>query len=353
MKIEIDGRLIGDGFPCYLIAEIGSNFDGNLERAKKLIDLAKEAGADAVKFQCFKTDKIISKEGFQGLKIGFQAKWDKPVYEIYQKAEFPRAWNKELLEYSKEKSITFFSAPYDREAVDILDDIGVPAFKIGSGDITWLEMLKYIASKGRPVILGTGASTMEEIEDAVKTIKSTGNDKLILLQCITNYPASFDNAHIKAMPLLREKFGTLVGYSDHSPGYIVPMGSVALGACVIEKHFTDDKTRKGPDHPFAMDFDDFKTMVENIRILEKALGKPIKELYPEENETAVLQRRCIRAKHDIPKGTEIKEDMLEMLRPAPHRTIYPKYSSKIVGRVAKRDIKKGEAIKREMVCQEE
>lgn len=345
MKIEIDGILIGDGYPCYTIAEIGSNFDRDLARAKKLVDLAKEAGANAVKFQCFKADKIVSKEGFQGLKMGFQSRWNKPVYEIYQAAEFPRDWTKELFEYSKEKNITFFSSPYDKEAVDMLDEIGVPAFKIGSGDITWLEMLKYIAGKGKPVILGTGASTMQEIEEAVQAIKSVGNDKLILLQCVTNYPSSFDSANIRAMPLLREKFATPVGYSDHTPGYIVPMGSVVLGGCMIEKHFTDDKTRSGPDHPFAMDFNDFKTMVENIRLLEKALGKSIKELYPEENETVVLQRRCIRAKEDIAKGTKINEEMLEILRPAPGGAIYPKDFNKIVGRVAKTDIKKGEAIK--------
>jgi N-acetylneuraminate synthase len=349
MKIKIDNKWIGDDCPCYVIAEIGSNFDGSIERAKKLIDLAKEAGADAVKFQCFKTEKIVSKEGFEGLKSGFQSKWDKPVCEVYRNAEFPRDWNKELFEYSKKKGITFFSSPYDKEAVDLLDKIGVPAMKIGSGDITWLEMLDYIARKGRPVILGTGASTLEEVEEAVNAIKATGNDKLILLQCVTNYPSSFDDANIRAMVMLREKFGTLVGYSDHTPGYIVPMGSVALGGCIIEKHFTDDKTRKGPDHPFAMDFEDLKLMVKNIRLLEKALGKPVKELYPEENETVILQRRCIRAKENIPKGKVITKDMLDVLRPAPTNALYPKYVPKIIGKEASRDIKKGEAIYSDMI----
>ncbi len=349
MKIEVNGRCIGDGCPCYIIAEIGSNSDGSLERAKKLIDLAKDCGADAVKFQYFQADKIVSKKGFEGLQVSFQSTWDKPVYEVYQDAEFPREWNKELMEYAKEKDITYFSAPYDKEAVDMLVEAGVPVFKIGSGDITWLEMIKYIASKGKPILLATGASTMEEIEDAVNAIKSTGNDKIVLLQCVTNYPSSFDYASIKAMPLFREKFGTLVGYSDHTPGYIVPMGSIALGGCVIEKHFTDDKTRKGPDHPYAMDANDFKLMVKNIRLLEKALGKPIKEVYPEENETVVLQRRCIRAKQDIPKGTKINEDMLDILRPAPKDSIYPKYFDRIVGEMAKIDVKKGDTIKWEMV----
>jgi len=349
MKIKIGNKFIGDGCPCYTIAEIGSNFDGSLERAKKLIDLAKKAGADAVKFQCFKTEKTISQEGFEGLKSGFQAKWKKPVHEVYRNAEFPRDWNKELLEYSKKKNIIFFSSPYDKEAADVLDRIGVPAFKIGSGDITWTEMIKYIAKKGKPVILGTGASTMDEIKEAVDAIKSTGNKNIIILQCITNYPASFEHANIKAIPMMRKKFGTLVGYSDHTPGYIVPMGTVALGGCIVEKHFTDDKTREGPDHPFAMDFEDFKLMVDNIRLLEKALGKAVKEVYPEEKETVVLQRRCIRAKENIPKGMKITKEMLDVLRPAPLGSIYPKHLDKIAGRTAKKNIKKGEALNWETI----
>jgi sialic acid synthase SpsE len=349
MKINIDGKDVGDGCPCYCIAEIGSNFDGSMERAKKLIDLAKESGADAVKFQSFKADKIVSEKGFDGLKAGFQANWQKPVVEVYKDAEFPREWTKELMEYSKSKGITFFSSPYDKEAVDILDELGVAVFKIGSGDITWLEMIRYIASKGKPVILGTGASTIEEIEKAVKAIKSTGNNDIILLQCVTNYPASYESANIRAMPILREKFDSLVGYSDHTLGYVVPMGAVALGACVIEKHFTDDNTRKGPDHPHAMEGKDFKQMVDNIRLLEKALGKPVKTLYPEESETIVLQRRCIRAKQDIKKGSKIEEGMLDILRPAPKNTLYPEEKEKLIGMKAKKDIKKGEEFYWEMV----
>ncbi len=349
IKINIDGREVGDGYPCYCIAEIGSNFDGSLDRAKKLIDLAKDSGADAVKFQSFKADKIVSEKGFDGLQTGFQKNWDKPVVDVYKDAEFPREWTKELMEYSKSKEITFFSSPYDKEAVDILDELGVAAFKIGSGDITWLEMIKYIASKKKPVILGTGASTMEEIKKAINTIKSAGNNEIVLLQCVTNYPSSFENANIKAMPLLREKFDCLVGYSDHTLGYIVPMGAVALGACVIEKHFTDDRKRKGPDHPHAMEGKDFSQMVDNIRMLEKSLGKPIKEVYAEESETVILQRRCIRAKQEIKKGEKINESMVEMLRPAPKNSLYPEEKEKIIGMKAKRDIKKGEEFYWEMV----
>lgn len=339
--IKIDGKTIGDGQPVYCIAEVGSNFDGDLDRVRYLVDLAKESGADAVKFQSFLTDKIISKDGFKNLKVGFQVKWKKSVYDIYKGAEFPREWHKEIFDYCKKKKITFFSAPYDFEAVDLLEKIGVSAFKIGSGDITWLEIVEYIASKKKPVMLGTGASTTQEINDAVKAIRSTGNEQLILLQCVTNYPSNFESANINAMVELRKKFNCLVGYSDHTPGSIVPLGAAALGGCVIEKHFTDDKTRVGPDHPFAMDANDFKIMVASIRTLEKALGSK-KEIYSEESQTIILQRRCLRAKQDIKKGSILKRDMIDVLRPAPKDSIYPNQIKKIIGKKTKKDVKKGE-----------
>lgn len=347
-KIKIGERWVGNGEPAYIIAEIGSNFDGSKERAKMLIDLAKDCGADAVKFQCFITDKIVSREGFEGLGMGFQAKWRKPVCEVYKSAEFPREWHDELFHYIAEKGLHFFSSPYDKEAVDILDKLGVPVFKIGSGDITWHEMLRYIAKKQKPIILATGASTIAEVDEAIKAIQSEGNNDIILLQCVTNYPSYFESANIRAMKAMGEIFDVLVGYSDHTPGIIVPLGAVALGACVIEKHFTDDKTRKGPDHPFAMDKDDFETMVKSIRLLEKALGSK-KTVYDEEHDTIVLQRRCLRASMDIKKGTKITRKMIDVLRPAPKDSIYPKYIEKIIGRETRKDVKKGEYFTWEML----
>jgi sialic acid synthase SpsE len=340
-KIKIGDRLIGEGEPTYFIAEIGSNFDGNIERAKRLVDLAISVGAEAAKFQSFKAGKIICKEAFRE-KTSFQANWDKSVWEVYQEAEFPREWHLELAEYCNDKGIHFISSPYDKEAVDLLDEIGVPAFKIGSGDITWLEMIKYIAGKGKPVILGTGASTLGEIDEAVKAIYSTGNKDLVLLQCITNYPSPFEQANIRAMVTLKNIYQVPVGYSDHTPGDVVPLGTVALGGCMIEKHFTDDKTRRGPDHPFAMDVTDFKQMVERTRTLEKALGNYHKDLVEAEKETVILQRRSIYAAKDIAAGELITEDMLTVLRPA--KGILPKHFDLIVGRKANCNIKKGEPL---------
>jgi sialic acid synthase SpsE len=341
-RLKLGERWIGEGEQVYIIAEIGSNFEGSKERAKMLIDLAKDCGADAVKFQCFTADMIISKEGFEGLRMGFQAKWGKSVYEVYKSAEFPREWHDELFHYANNKGIHFLSAPYDKDAVDILDGLGVPAFKIGSGDITWHEMLKYIAKKGKPIILATGASTIAEIDEALKTIRTERNEDIVLLQCVTNYPSHFEYANIRAMKAMGEIFDVPIGYSDHTPGIVVPLGSVALGACIIEKHFTDDKTRTGPDHPFAMDGKEFKEMVNGIRTLEKALGSPVKDLYEEEKETVILQRRCLRATTNISKNSEITEDMIEVLRPLSEDGLNPKYKEIIIGREVKVDIKKGD-----------
>ncbi|PKP60161.1 MAG: pseudaminic acid synthase [Candidatus Altiarchaeales archaeon HGW-Altiarchaeales-2] len=340
-NIKINGRLIGDEQPTYIIAEVGSNFDGSLEQAKKIVDLAKEAGADAVKFQSFLVDKIICGEAFTE-KVSFQAKWGKSVYDVYKNAEFPREWHQEIMEYCKKKNITFFSSPYDKGAVDLLDEIDVPAFKVGSGDINFYSLIEYMAKKGKPMIVGVGASTMGEIEEAVKTIRSTGNNDIIILQCITNYPSPFEQANIRAMVTLRNAFQVNVGYSDHTPGSLVPLGAVALGACMIEKHFTFDKTRPGPDHPFAMDVSEFKKMVEDIRMMEKALGSYIKEPVPAEKETIILQKRCIYSSVDIPKGTKIAQDMIAVLRP--DKGIKPKYFDIVVGREAKVDIPKGTPI---------
>ncbi|VAW48805.1 N-acetylneuraminate synthase [hydrothermal vent metagenome] len=342
-KIKTGNRFIGNGEPVYLIAEIGSNFDGDKERAKMLINLAKDCGADAVKFQCFTAEKIISKEAFDQMKVGFQSKWKKSVYEVYKNAEFPREWHEELFHYATSKGLDFLSAPYDLEAVDTLDQLGVSIFKIGSGDITWHEIIRAIAQKGKPIILGTGASTIAEIDEVIRIIREEGNEDIIILQCVTNYPTSFESAHIRAMKTMGEMFDVLVGYSDHTSGSIVSLGAVSLGGCVIEKHFTDDKTRPGPDHSFAMDGKDFKEMASSIRILEKALGSPVKDLYEEERETVILQRRCLRASRDILKNEKIMEDMIDVLRPSDKEGIAPKDKNILINREVRVEIKKGEA----------
>ncbi|MCX8175490.1 MAG: N-acetylneuraminate synthase family protein [Candidatus Micrarchaeota archaeon] len=335
-------RKVGPGEPAFIIAEVGSNFDGKLEKAKRMVDLAIRCGADAIKFQSFKTEKIINVKAFgSSSDADFQKRWGKPVGEVYKAAEFPRQWHAEVAEYCKKKGIIFFSAPYDKEAVDLLDEIGVPAFKIGSGDVTFLQLVEYIAKKGKPIFMGVGASTMAEIEEAVNTIRKH-NDQLLLMQCVTNYPSPFEDANVRAMQTLQQAFDCPVGYSDHTPGSVVPILSVALGGCAIEKHFTDDKALPGPDHPFALDAQEFAQMVRDVRNAEKALGSPVKKIYPSEEKTKIVQRRSIFAARDIKKGTRITAQMLAILRP--WHGLLPKYFDVVVGRVAQKNIKAGEPI---------
>ena len=344
MRLKIGDRFVGEGAPFYTVAEIGSNFDGDIGRARMLVDLAKASGADAVKFQTFTAKNLVSDEGFRNLKVGYQAQWKVSVTEMYSRAEFPRQWHKELSDYAISRGLGFLSSPYDKEGVDLLEELDVPAYKIGSGDLTWLEMVEYIAKKGKPVLVATGASTLDEVDQAIKTIKEAGNHQIIVLQCVTNYPSSFENINLRVLDLYKERYGALVGYSDHTPGSMVAIGTVALGGCMIEKHFTDDKTRNGPDHPFAMDGADFKKMVDDIRLMEKMLGRPVREVYDEEKAQYVSMKRGIRARRSILEGMPITREMIEVLRPCGADDFKASEISMVVGHVAKRNIAKGDAL---------
>lgn len=353
--IKIGSKLVGPGYPAYIIAEIGSNFDNDLERAKMLAKMSKDAGADAYKIQNFLAPKIVSSEGFKDLQVAFQAKWDKPVVEVYKNAEFPREWVKEVAEYCKEIGVEFFSSPYDTDAVDLLEELGAVAYKVGSGEIDNLEFITYIAKTGKPVIIGAGAATPKEVDDAVRTVREAGNEQIILLQCVTNYPSPIKDANIRAMVAMGEEHAVLFGYSDHTigvtgggddplNGITVPVASVALGACLIEKHVTDDISRKGPDHPFAMVINgNFKDMISGVRALESALGDGVKALTPSEEETSIIQRRGAYALRDIASGEKITREDFEYLRPAVG--IRPRDASLLIGATASHDIAKGKPIK--------
>jgi N-acetylneuraminate synthase len=336
-KIKIGSRMIGEGHPAYIIAEIGANFDHDIVKAKRLIDAAKECGADCAKFQSFIAEKILSEKGFASMQLkGVHGSWGRPVHEVFREAEFPREWHKEIADYCTRIGIDFSTSPYDIEAVDLCMELDVPYIKIGSGDITWLEMLKYIAMKNKPMILATGDATMSEIDEAVRTIEATGNNKLILLQCITNYPSKIESANINVLKTYQTAFNILTGYSDHSPGPVVALGSIALGGVVIEKHFTLNTNDTGPDHPHSMDANEFKRMVGYVRDLEAAMGTTSKVVVEEEAETVIVQRRGLYSTKFIPKGKVIDKVDLVELRPA--LGIAPKYKEVIIGRVASRDI---------------
>lgn len=347
-EIQIAGRRIGDGHPTYFIADIGANHDGHLSRAQDLIYLAAEAGADAAKFQNFRAPEIVSDYGFSHMnsQVSHQASWKVSVFEVYQSASIPFEWSSELGETCDDAGIHYFSSPYDFEAVDALD-IYFPAIKIGSGDITWTEIIEKIASKGKPVLLSTGASSIGDVQRAVETVLAI-NSQLVLLQCNTNYTGSrdnFDHIHLNVIRTYAQMYPEAVlGLSDHTPGHATVLGAVALGARVVEKHFTDDTTRTGPDHPFAMDPTTWRDMVDRTRELERALGAPQKFVAANERETVVIQRRCLRAARDFSAGETIQRDMIDVLRPATPGAIQPYEVSSVLGKVAITDIPAGEAL---------
>lgn len=342
-EIKIGDRLIGKNHPTYIIAEIGANFDGSMQRAKEHIDAAKEAGADCAKFQTFITEKIVSEGGFSRMKLeGVHGSWGKTVSEVFKGVEFPMEWHAEIIGYCKKVGIDFTTAPYFKEAVDLCVDLDVPFIKVGSGEITWLEQLDYIAKTGKPIMLATGDATLSEIDDAVRTIEKAGNKDLLLMQCITNYPSKIDSANVNVLKTYQNAFDVLTGYSDHSPGPVVALASVVLGGCAIEKHFTLDKTLPGPDHPHSMEPEEFKQMVEYVREVERAMGSTRKEVVEEERETVYVQRRGLYAAKDIERGHVMTELDIDVLRPA--LGIYPKYKQDVIGRIARTEIKKGDPI---------
>jgi len=347
--IQIADRWVGGSNPTYFIADISANHDGQLSRAKDLIFLAAEAGAEAAKFQNFRAPKIVSDFGFRSLggQISHQAKWSKSVFEVYQGASIPFEWTPELKQACESAGIHYFSSPYDFEAVDMLDPL-VPAHKIGSGDITWPEMLRYIAGKGKPVLLATGASSIGDVQRAVGIILAI-NPRLVLMQCNTNYTASLENfkhIHLNVLRTYAAMYPDVVlGLSDHTPGHATVLGAVALGARAVEKHFTDDNAREGPDHPFSMTPAAWRDMVDRTRELENALGSPEKRVAENEKDTVVVQRRCLRAARAIQTGERLTRAMIDVLRPAPDGSILPYEIDAAVGMVASADIPAGEALR--------
>lgn len=345
-EIVINGKVIGDSHPTYFIADIAANHDGDLERAKDLIYLSAEAGADAAKFQHFNAETIVSDYGFRSLgdQKSHQAIWEKSVFEVYKDASLNEGWTPILKETCDKAGITFFTSPYSKELVDLVDPF-VPAYKVGSGDITWLDIIDYMATKGKPMLLATGASSYDEVYATVDAILGRTRE-IVLMQCNTNYTASLENfkyINLNVLKSYRERYpDILLGLSDHTPGHATVLGAVALGARVIEKHFTDDTQRKGPDHKFSMDPETWKDMVDRTRELESALGSKLKKIEDNEKETVILQRRSIRLSSNVQQGTAMTRELLEILRPCPIDAIPPYKLKDVLGKKVNRDIKAGE-----------
>lgn len=347
--ININGKNIGGNNPTYFIADIAANHDGDIGRAKELIFMAAEAGAEAAKFQHFSAETIVSDFGFRNLgdSKSHQASWKQSVFETYKQASVSMDWTEELKTACELAGIDFFTSPYSMEIVDQIDQF-VPAYKIGSGDITWIEMVRYIASKNKPYIMATGASTMDDVQRAVTAALSL-NPKLCLMQCNTNYTASLENfkfIHLNVLKVYKEMYPNLVlGLSDHTPGHSTVLGAIALGARMIEKHFTDDIRRQGPDHAFSMNPSSWREMVARSRELENALGVGVKQVEGNERETVVLQRRSIRVLTPLAAGDVLTQKNLTVLRPCPPDALEPYHLEHLIGKKMRRNISEGDYLR--------
>lgn len=346
-EFAIGGRMVGSGRATYVIAEIGANHNRDLDVARALIDLAAEAGADAVKFQTYSGARIYSSKT---PKFAYLAPLtDKPPAELLEEISLPREWQPVLAEYARERNVHFFSSPFDHEAVRELDELDVPVLKIASFEIVDLPLIRAAAATGRPLLISTGMTVLGEIEDALKAAAEAGATAVGLMQCTSVYPAPVERINLRAMETMRVAFDVPVGLSDHSTGIAVPIAAAALGAAFVEKHFTLDRTMVGPDHPFSVVPDELKAMVRGIREAEAALGDGRKDgPSPEESEEMyTLGRRSLIAARELSAGTVLERDMITIKRPG--YGIPPKYLDLVIGRQLRIDVDEDEILTWEMV----
>ncbi|MBS3926356.1 MAG: N-acetylneuraminate synthase family protein [Nitrosarchaeum sp.] len=323
MKIKISNKWVGEKHPAFVIAEAGINHNGDLKIAKKLITEAKKANADSIKFQTFQASDLASKKS--------------KYYNLFKKLEFSDAEFTELSHYAKSKDIIFLSTPFSLKAVDLLAKLRVPAFKIASGDLTNLPLIKYAASKNKPMIISTGMANMKEINEAIKTIQNTKNNKIIVMHSVSGYPTPIDQVNLNIIKSMAEKIHYPIGYSDNGSDNLVPIVAVVLGAKIIEKHFTLNKKMNGPDHSMSCDPKELREIIINMRSAEKMLGTDEKSCQPSELINKTMARRSIITLNDIPKNTIIDKNMVGIKRPA--TGIAPKFIDKIIGKKTKQKIK--------------
>jgi N,N'-diacetyllegionaminate synthase len=344
--ITIKNRIVGIGHPCFVIAEAGVNHNGEFDLAKKLVDASVAAHADAVKFQTYIPEGVV----VENADIAEYAKNNlgKNVKQIDMLKKCALSYNEftALKAYCDSKDIIFLSSPHSFDAIDFLDDL-IPAYKFGSGDLTNIPALQYAAKKKKPMILGTGMATLEEVRHAYRAVTSMGNTQIILLHCTTNYPCSFENVNLRAMNTMQQELNCLVGYSDHTLGYLIPTIAVALGASVIEKHITLDKNLPGPDHKASLEPRELTEMIRQIRTVEMILGSSEKK--PAESETAIrdIVRKSVITARNIRKGEIITRDMLVIKRPG--IGISPAEIEKIIGKKTRKDISADEILRWDMV----
>jgi len=349
-EFRVSDQWVGTAHPTYFIADIAANHDGSLTRATELIGLAARAGADAAKFQHFRASHIVSDFGFRALggQRSHQAAWKQSVYEVYEAASLPWEWTEPLRDACNDAGVHFFSAPYDLDVVDLLERVGAPAFKLGSGDVTWPAIIERLAATGKPLFAATGASDLTDVK-RMMAILERHKVPVCLMQCNTNYTGTRENlghVHLNVLKTYASLFPDVVlGLSDHTPGHTTTLGAVAMGARAVEKHFTDDTGRDGPDHGFSMDPRSWREMVERTRDLEAALGDAKKAVAGNERETAILQRRCLRATRPLPANHILQAEDLAPLRPAPSDGVLPYDLPRVLGCRLTRNLKQGEHLR--------
>jgi N,N'-diacetyllegionaminate synthase len=339
-EMEIWGNKISGSNAVCIIAEIGINHNGDIELAKNLIDSAAGAGVDAVKFQTLNARRYISRFA---PKAKYQLKTtekEESQVEMVSKYELSKEQHIELMKYSQQRGLPFFSTAFDRGGVDLLSELDVECFKIPSGEINNLPLIEHIATKGKPIILSTGMSSLGEVERAVDLIKDQGVQDIALLHCVSNYPASPEDSNLRAMDTMRKAFELPVGYSDHTPGIEIAVAAVALGACMIEKHFTLDRALPGPDHQASLVPEELQALVRAIRNVEKSLGNGVKRSMPSEENTKDVARKSLVAAYPLESGTIVNEDMIAIKRPG--KGISPPELKYLVGRELKRDVMEDE-----------
>ena len=347
MTIEIDGRLIGPGEPCFIIAEIGVNHNGSIDTAMKMIDAIADAGADCVKFQTFNAEEFCNNldDTYEYLSNGTVVQ--ESMFKMFKRLEIKYSEFDALFARVRERGLIPLSTPTDRQAVDLLDRLQAGAFKIGSDDLIYTPFLRYVAGKGKPMIISTGMANAEDIERAVQAIEKEGNDQIAVLHCVSLYPTPSNVVNLRRVSALRAMFDLPIGYSDHSQGITAALGAVTLGACIVEKHFTLDRNMAGPDHRFSADPSELVSLVREIRQLEANMGTGRFAISPEEREMARLARRSIVAARDLKSGTVLTEQHLAFRRPGTGMLAYR--TEELIGRTLVKDVPAGTSLAPEYV----
>lgn len=350
-EFKIGDKVVGGVAPVFIVAEMSANHLQNFDIAVKIIKEAAKAGADAIKLQTYTPDTMTLNVDNDYFKIKQGTIWDgRTLYDLYQEAYMPWEWQPKLQKIAKEEGLEFFSTPTDYSSVDFLEDMEVPVYKIASFEINDIPLIDYISKKGKPIILSNGVAEISDIELAVKTIRKNGINDIALLKCTSSYPAPIEEANLKTIPNMAETFDVVAGLSDHTPGIVVPITAVALGAKIIEKHFCLDRTLGGPDAKFSLEPDEFKQMVEAVRNAEKAIGRVNYELSDKQKQSRELMR-SIFVNNDVKKGDVITKENIQIIRPA--NGLHPKYYEQIIGKKFRSDVKKGTPLNWKYIGDEE